>query len=128
MYVQSMEVDSIGHMWIIDTGNTPSVTAVPPGMRRTCPPRIVIIDVASAEIIKAHTFDPLVADPSSTFLNDIVLDQVRGLAYISVTSGDGGIIVYSKGSNSGRFYSGTSTKAHPTVTPTPRHHHHACGD
>ena len=111
-----MEVDSIGHMWIIDTGNTPIVTAVPPGMRRTCPPRIVIIDIDSAEIIKAHTFDPSVADPSSTFLNDIVLDQVRGLAYISVTSGDGGIIVYSKGSNSGRFYSGTSTKAQPFAT------------
>lgn len=111
-----MEVDSLGHMWIIDTGNTPYVTAVPMGMRRTCPPRIVIVDIVSAEVIRNHTFDPSVADPSTAFLNDIVLDQVRGLAYISVTSGDGGIIVYSKSSNSGRLYSGTSTKAQPFAT------------
>ena len=43
-----MEVDSFGRMWIIDTGNTPNVTAVPAGMQRTCPPRIVIVNISTA--------------------------------------------------------------------------------
>ena len=116
MYVQSMEIDSLGRMWIIDSGNTPDVTAVPIGMQRTCPPRIVIVDIATTAVVKSHTFDPSVANYSTTFLNDIVLDQTRGLAYISITSGDGGIIVYSLGTNSGRFYSGASTKAQPFAT------------
>jgi sugar lactone lactonase YvrE len=111
-----MEIDSSGRMWIIDTGNTPQVADVPSGMLRICPPRIVIMDIASTQVIRSHTFDPAVANRSTTFLNDIVLDQTRGLAYISITSGDGGLIVYSFATNSGRFYSGASTKAQPFAT------------
>ena len=116
MYVQSMEIDNLGRMWIIDNGNTPGVTAVPLDMQRTCPPRIVIVDIATTEVIRSHTFHPSVADPLTSFLNDIVLDQPRGLAYISITSGDGGLIVYSFNTNSGRFYTGASTKVEPFAT------------
>ena len=108
-----MEVDSFGRMWIIDTGNTPNVTAVPVGMQRTCPPRIVIVNISTAQVIVSHTFVAAVADPAAAFLNDIVLDQRRGLAYISITWGDGGIIVYSLATNSARFFSGESTKVQP---------------
>ena len=113
MFVQSMEIDNQGRMWIIDNGNTPEITVVPSGVLRLCPPRLVIVDIATTAVIRSYTFDDAVANRTTSFLNDIVLDTTRGLAYISNTGGDGSLIVYSFSTNSARAFSGASTKSQP---------------
>ena len=79
MFVQSMEIDNQGRMWIIDNGNTPEITVVPSGVLRLCPPRLVIVDIATTAVIRSYTFDDAVANRTTSFLNDIVLDTTRGL-------------------------------------------------
>lgn len=93
--VQSMEIDPIGRMWVIDTGRT---TALSMDSKTICPPRLVILDLEkNGEVLKSYDFPANVARPGSAYLNDIVLDhQDGGMAYITDNDReDPGIIVYS---------------------------------
>lgn len=93
--VQSMEIDPIGRMWVIDTGRTTSLSV---DAKTSCPPRLVILDLEkNGEILKSYEFPGNVARPGSAYLNDIVLDhQDGGMAYITDNDReDPGIIVYS---------------------------------
>lgn len=94
-FVQSMEIDPKGRMWIIDSGRTETMTTQP---KSRCPPRLVIIDIENnGEILKSHEFSSDVASPEISLLNDIVLDHTDGgYAYITDTNKlNPGIIVYS---------------------------------
>ena len=51
-----------------------------------------------------------VAPYNSSFLNDIVVDEVNGYAYISDTGAVGGIIVYDYNSNTARRWGGDPTQ------------------
>lgn len=112
-YVQSMEIDSVGRMWIIDVGSTAIFEDDGAGRRNICPPKLVIIDVNSQEVLHRHTFSPEVASWNFNFLNDIVINQKEGFAYITDTLGfnnTGGLIVFSLAHNSARRFTDNSTE------------------
>jgi len=69
-YVQQMEIDQYGRMWLIDTGRLDILTATP---RNLCPPKLVLIDLQSGRILKYHTFPPNVASPTAALLDDIAV-------------------------------------------------------
>ncbi|XP_043485045.1 protein yellow-like [Leptopilina heterotoma] len=97
--VQSMEIDPMGRMWLIDNGRTDIFTNK---ANNTCPPRLVILDLnAEGTLLKKYIFPKHVADYNSVFLNDIVLDHEHGgFAYITDSgSKDPGLIVYSLATN-----------------------------
>ncbi|KAK0092804.1 hypothetical protein PV326_000558 [Microctonus aethiopoides] len=94
-FVQSMEIDPMGRMWILDTGRTATMTTE---MQARCPPRLVIIDLEKdGAVLRSFPFPQDVAPHDSAYLNDIVLDNTDGgLAYITDNGErDPGIIVYS---------------------------------
>lgn len=94
-FVQSMEIDPKGRMWVLDSGRTDTLTLE---AKAYCPPRLVILDLENqGQILRSYTFPPDVAKPDSAYLNDIVLDhEDGGVAYISDTDIENpGIIVFS---------------------------------
>ena len=98
-FVQSVEIDPLGRMWVIDTGRVYTLTSTP---ESKCPPRLVILNLNdNGAVLKSYEFPPEVASRDSVFLNDIVLDhEDGGYAYITDTSQDDpGIIVYSLRNN-----------------------------
>ncbi|XP_057323338.1 protein yellow-like [Microplitis mediator] len=98
-FVQSMEIDTQGRMWILDTGRTATMTTE---AKSRCPPRLVIVDIEkNGEVLRSHTFPESVTSYDKVLLNDIVLDHTDGgYAYISDTSEtDPGLIVFSLSEN-----------------------------
>ena len=94
-FVQSMEIDPAGRMWVIDNGRTGIMTNNP---NTTCPPKLVILDLESGgTVLRNYTFPPDIVDYQSIYLSDIVLDhEDGGFAYITDSGHkDPGIIVYS---------------------------------
>ncbi|ETO31242.1 hypothetical protein RFI_05878 [Reticulomyxa filosa] len=79
-YVQSMEIDPYGRMWIIDTGRINFLDTTPDN---SCPPKIVLWDLNTNTMLSTYTFPNSVAPYNSTFLNDIVVDITNEIAYIS---------------------------------------------
>jgi sugar lactone lactonase YvrE len=67
---------------------------------------------------RTFVFPNDVAYYDSSFLNDIVIDETRGVAYISDTSGDGAIIVYDYTSNQARRWTGPGTALEPNTVFT----------
>lgn len=98
-FVQSMEIDPMGRMWVLDTGRTETQTLTP---KARCPPRLVILDLENnGEVLRSYNFPEDVTPADSSYLNDIVLDHEEGgLAYITDNGQrDPGIIVYSLANN-----------------------------
>ena len=98
-FVQSMEIDpKSGWMWVIDAGRK---NVFSPSPMNDCPPKLVIIDLASQTIMRRHIFPNDVLGYETNFVNDIVIDPINGdWAYMSdvgtgpLTGNPGGIIVY----------------------------------
>lgn len=98
-FVQSMEIDPIGRMWVIDSGQMSPLSVE---RKTTCRPRLLILDLEKkGEILKTYEFPQHVARAGSAYLNDIVIDhEDGGMAYISDSDRDDpGIIVYSLQNN-----------------------------
>lgn len=94
-FIQSMEIDLKGRMWILDTGRTETMSTEP---KARCPPRLVIIDLEKdGEILRSFEFPSDVTPADSSYLNDIVVDYSDGgYAYITDSSKiNPGIIVFS---------------------------------
>ncbi|XP_012271633.1 protein yellow-like [Orussus abietinus] len=94
-FVQSMEIDPAGRMWVLDTGRTATQTLE---AKARCPPRLVILDLENGgAVLRSFRFPADVTPPDSVYLNDIVLDhEDGGVAYITDSSReDPGIVVYS---------------------------------
>lgn len=89
-YIQSMEIDSQGRMWIIDVGRLNIVDS--PESVVNGPAKIIILDINSKKIIQSLELSDSIAPYNASFLNDIVVDEKRGFAYISDTSG--AVIIY----------------------------------
>ena len=84
-YVQSMEIDNDGLMWVIDTGRVDIFTDSP---INDCPPKLVILDVETGEMLgEPYIFPTEVAPHDSVFFNDITIDNVNKVAYISDMTG-----------------------------------------
>lgn len=73
-------------------------------------PKLLICDLSSGEIVRTFVFPSSVAPYNSSFLNDIVLDVVNRVAYISDTGAVGGIVVYDFDTNSARRWGGDVTQ------------------
>jgi hypothetical protein len=100
-YVQSMEIDSRGWMWILDVGRlnifSPDLSSIV-----NLQPKLVIYDLVQRCVLRTHYFPNSVFPKNDSFANDIVVDETRGLAYMSDTWGSGGIIVYDYSANVSR--------------------------
>lgn len=99
-YVQSMEIDSKGRMWVLDTARQNIFEEHP----IDATPRLVILDLNSlTPHIPVHIFQfPAdVASPSTSFINDIMVDDKNDIAYISEAGSgtDGAILVYKLNTN-----------------------------
>lgn len=58
-----------------------------------------------------YTFPDEIVSYNNSFLNDIVLDEQRNIAYLTDAMADGGIIVYDANKQTSRVFSGSSTEA-----------------
>ncbi|KAK7092017.1 hypothetical protein V1264_009628 [Littorina saxatilis] len=110
-YVQSMEVDpNTGFIWIIDNGRTDTMETTPSNL---CPPKLVVYDINKKKEVRSYTFPDDVANHTSCFLNDIVLDYVNGdvkFAYITDTN-DAKLYVYDYDKDESYFFQDDTMKA-----------------
>ncbi|NP_001037430.1 yellow-b precursor [Bombyx mori] len=93
-FVQNIEIDRNGIMWILDNGRVGTLTQNPDPK---CPPSIVLIDLKSEKLeMERIPFPPETVNPNTTYLNDLVVDNRDGdYAYITDNSAvDPGIIVF----------------------------------
>jgi hypothetical protein len=105
--VQSMTIDSKNRMWVIEVGRR---NFLPPYTSIDGNPGIWIIDLNTGVVISKYYFPSSVAPNSTTFLNDIVLDETLDVAYLSDADLNGGIIVYDLNQQSSKRYTGPSTE------------------
>jgi sugar lactone lactonase YvrE len=98
-----MAVDSRNRLWVLDMGNVAGEDKVPDGAIK-----LVIFDIASGREVKRHAFPDGVVDRATSFINDLVLDEDRQIAFISDSGVRGGsptpsgIIVYDLTTNTSR--------------------------
>jgi len=92
--VLGFAIDSHNRLWALDMGYAGGERVAPPGGQK-----LVAFDLASGRELQRIVLPDSVANPATSFLNDIALDERRQLAYIS-DSGNraeggaaGGIIV-----------------------------------
>jgi sugar lactone lactonase YvrE len=115
--VQSVVVDPLDRLWVLDTGSTHFGPTVEGG------PKLVAVDLATDQVVKTISFPPTVALRQS-YLNDVRFDLRRGkggFAFITDSSTDGsnGIIVVDldSGKSWRKLNDHPSTKAEPNFTP-----------
>lgn len=97
--VQSVVIDALDRLWIVDTGRARDPTtgrqvpAVPGG------PKLVGVNLTTDEVFQTITFPDTVALPNG-YLNDVRFDlrsnitaSGQGVAYLTDSSGDGLIVV-----------------------------------
>jgi len=99
VYVQSMEIDLQGRMWIIDCGRQNFLSTTAPVVNGQA--RILVYDIDGDTLIHTYAFPDTVASFTANFLNDIVLDVPRGFAYIS-DAGTGAVVVYDYNTDTSR--------------------------
>lgn len=93
-FVQNIEIDKNGVMWILDNGRVGTLTQNPDVK---CPPSLVLIDLKSGKNqMERIPFPADILYPNTTYLNDLVVDNRDGdYAYITDNSAvDPGIIVF----------------------------------
>ncbi|MBV8878639.1 MAG: hypothetical protein JO332_01625 [Planctomycetaceae bacterium] len=115
--VQSVVVDPLNRLWLLDTGSVEFGPVVSRGAKLVC------IDLAKNEVVKTVYFPPEVALKTS-YLNDVRFDLRRGregTAYLtdSSTTGANGIIVVdlATGDSRRRLHDHVTTKAEPRFLP-----------
>ena len=108
-YVQSMEVERSGVMWLPDMGRQLKKSST----RSSCPAKIILLDLKMKTIISKHNFPESVVPKQSSFLNDITLNVANEddkYAYIS-DSERGVLVVYSLARNSSWLVRHSSMRA-----------------
>ena len=81
--VNGIHMDSRGWLWILDNARV-DLRPAEPGA-----PKLVVWDTVGEREVFRHVFDDEIAPPAGSFLNDIVVDEDHGFAYIT-ESGMGG--------------------------------------
>lgn len=114
-YVQSMEIDLQGRMWIVDVGRLNIFDASNPAING--PPKLVIYDMNAQTVLRTFVFDNVAASYSGSFLNDIVLDLTNGFAYMSNTWGRGGVLIYNYNTNQARMFTDVTTQSEYPLNP-----------
>lgn len=115
--VQSVVVDPLDRLWILDTGSVLFGPTAPGG------PKLVCVDLNLNRVVRTITMPQSVALPKS-YLNDIRFDLTKGqggFAYIT-DSGVAGIIVVDLASGAAirRLTNHPTTKAVPKFVPFPK--------
>ncbi|XP_063361908.1 protein yellow-like [Cydia amplana] len=92
-FVQNVQVDRNGILWVLDNGRVGTLTDKPDSK---CPPSIVLIDLKTGKNeMQRFPLNPV--DSSNTYLNDLVVDNRRDGDYAYITDNsatDPGIIVF----------------------------------
>jgi len=109
--VQSVRVDPAGRLWVLDPG-APKLGAIVPGA-----PKLVEIDLATDKVVRTILFDATAA-PEGSYLNDVRIDRVRKVAYLT-DSGLGALLVVDLATGATRrlLEDHPSTKAEADVIP-----------
>ncbi|MCT7376651.1 major royal jelly family protein [Chelativorans salis] len=99
--VLGFEIDQNDVMWILDQGH---IAGAESGVRDE---KLILWDIKANEEIQRYEFPPAVSDKRCSFLNDIVVDNESGFAYITDSGifSDplcGGLIVYDRNANTAR--------------------------
>ncbi|KAJ8600850.1 hypothetical protein CTAYLR_008508 [Chrysophaeum taylorii] len=112
-YVQSMEIDLEGRMWIVDVGrkyfhddSVPTVNG---------PARLVLFDLSTDSVVDIFEFPDSVVPYNSSFLNDIALTG-NETAVISDAGGDGALVVLDLAARTTFRFVDKSTSAEADVT------------
>lgn len=113
-YIQSMEIDRRGWMWIIDIGR---VGLFEDGANSSGPPKLWIWDIEEHRLVHEYVFPEDIASHATSFLNDIFVDDVRNVAYISESSGSGALLVYDYDRNVARRWAGHPSLASENPLP-----------
>jgi hypothetical protein len=81
-------------------------------------PGLLLVDMAAAPaaVTDRYYFPEDVVSPTSSFLNDIVVDEAREVAYLSDADGDGALITFDYRSRRSHRYSGPSTRNEPAYS------------
>lgn len=99
--VLGFEIDENDVMWLLDQGH---VAGQPSGPQDE---KLVLWDIKANKEVQRLTFGPEISDKTCSFLNDVVVDNASGFAYIADSGifGDplcGGLIVYDRKANTAR--------------------------
>jgi sugar lactone lactonase YvrE len=101
--VLGVEIDSRNRMWVLDMGWVAGAEAVPDGAQK-----LVVIDLEDGTELARYAIPDEVANRRTSFLNDLAIDERRGVAYLS-DSGNragsptaSGLIVYELATNTAR--------------------------
>eukprot|EP01121_Diplochlamys_sp_Union-15-3_P011318 TRINITY_DN3265_c0_g1_i1.p1 TRINITY_DN3265_c0_g1~~TRINITY_DN3265_c0_g1_i1.p1 ORF type:complete len:400 (+),score=79.49 TRINITY_DN3265_c0_g1_i1:17-1216(+) len=112
-YVQSMEIDSRGWMWILDVGRLNIFGS--PDQIVNGPAKLVIWSIIENCLIREFVLPNSVSPFDGSFLNDIVVDETAGFAYMTDTWGDGGIVVYDFNTNQARRWDDPTLKGNKSA-------------
>jgi len=114
-FVQDIEIDPFGRMWIIDTG---ALNFYFPQEFVWNTPRLFVYDLQSdpPTLEQSYSFPTSIAPVGQVFLNDIVVDVIRDFAYITNSIGTGGLYAYDLSSNTARYWTDQSTQIEPSET------------
>ena len=114
-YVQSIWIDQEkGWMYIIDTGRenffSANLSTAVNGHAK-----LTIMDIPTKTVVKHIVFPDSIFPVNSSFLNDIVLDAKRNVAYMSDTNtaGHGAVVMHDFNTGHSARFSGPSTLAEP---------------
>lgn len=112
-YVQSMEIDNEGRMWILDVGRS-NIFAEDPSDIVNGSAKIVLWDIESGMELDRFILPDDVAPPDGNFLNDIVVDVANMICYVS-DSLMGTIVIVDMVKKRASLFEDVSTKSNPTV-------------
>jgi hypothetical protein len=105
---QSMIIDSNNLMWIIEVGRMNFADANP-SLLVNGQAGLYVVNVTDGEKLHYYAFPDDVVPYNNSFVNDIVLDEMNGFAYLSNTWGNGGIIVFNMNTFESHIFTGPST-------------------
>lgn len=112
-FIQSMEIDTRGWMWILDVGRLNLLSD--PSIQTSGIPKMIIWDINNNCSVREFIFPDDVMPYASSWANDIVVDVTNGKAYISDTWANGGIVVYDFTRNEARRFDGPSLHPDPNM-------------
>jgi sugar lactone lactonase YvrE len=115
--VLGVEVDSKNRMWLVDMGWVAGIDETPDGAQK-----IVVLDLNTGAEIKRYAIPDSVANRKTSFLNDLVVDEKRQIAFVTDSgnrSGSptaSGIVIYDFKTNTARRV----LDNHPSVQDDPK--------
>lgn len=107
--VQSVVVDRLGRLWVLDPASPKFAGVVPGGAKLVC------FDTATGQMLHNYRFAAPIVRPDS-YLNDVRIDPDSGYAYIT-DSGVGGLVVLELATGTARRVLDSSPATHAEDIP-----------